>query len=166
MAPNAGTDGSPDGAVGNASPDYARDGDDPVRLPSPALMEAIGGCRLLSVDRSLGVVRAEFTARPEFCHTDGTIVQGGFVSAWLDFAMAFATVNRTRGAYRVASLELKVSFLEAVGPGKVIVEGRVLRLGRRVAFLEATLFDTSGRRLATGSSTALLVAANPSADTA
>jgi acyl-CoA thioesterase len=129
----------------------------PACQPSPALMEAIGGCRMLSVDAERGVVRAEFTARPEFCHTNGTIVQGGFVTAWLDFAMAHAAINRTRDQFGVASLEIKVSFLERVGPGAVIVEGRVLRLGRRVAFLEATLSDASGRTLATATSTAMLV---------
>jgi acyl-coenzyme A thioesterase PaaI-like protein len=38
----------------------------------------------------------------------------------------------------------------------VIAEGRVLRMGRRVAFLEASLFDPAGVVLATASSTALL----------
>lgn len=136
-------------------------GDPPIYAPPAALMDAIGGCRLLSLDSTRGIVRAEFTARPEFCHTDGTIVQGGFVTAWLDFAMAFATINRTKGASGVASLELKVSFLERVGPGKVIVEGRVLRLGRRVAFLEASLFDAAGRTLAAATSTAMLIPTDP-----
>jgi acyl-CoA thioesterase len=136
-------------------PDAVAGGAPPL-MPSPTLMDAIGGCRVLSIDAQRGVARAEFTARPEFCHTHGTIVQGGFVTAWLDFAMAFATIHRTGGAHGVASLEMKVSFLERVGPGKVIVEGRVLRLGRRVAFLEATLFDPSGRMLATATSTAML----------
>jgi acyl-coenzyme A thioesterase PaaI-like protein len=57
----------------------------------------------------------------------------------------------------VASLEVKVSFLRRVGPGKVVAEGRVIRMGRRVAFLEASLFDAgTGVLLATASSSALI----------
>lgn len=126
-------------------------------LPPGPLLDTMGGCRVLSVDPEAGVVRAEFTARPEFCHTNGTIVQGGFITAWLDFSMAFATMARTRRQFNVASLDIKVSFLERVGPGKVVVEGRVVRLGKRVAFLEASLFDPGERLLATASSSAMLV---------
>jgi acyl-coenzyme A thioesterase PaaI-like protein len=52
---------------------------------------------------------------------------------------------------------VKVSFLRRVGPGKVVAEGRVIRMGRRVAFLEASLFDAgTGVLLATASSSALI----------
>ena len=40
--------------------------------------------------------------------------------------------------------------------GRVLAEGRVTRMGRRVAFLDASLFDDSGVLLATASSSALL----------
>jgi uncharacterized protein (TIGR00369 family) len=70
--------------------------------------------------------------------------------------MAQAVIVRAAEPVGVASLELKVNFLQRVGPGRVIAEGRVLRMGRRVAFLEASLFDPAGAVLATASSTALL----------
>jgi acyl-coenzyme A thioesterase PaaI-like protein len=38
----------------------------------------------------------------------------------------------------------------------VVAEGRVQRIGRRVAFLEARLTDPEGALLATASSTAML----------
>jgi acyl-coenzyme A thioesterase PaaI-like protein len=51
-----------------------------------------------------------------------------------------------------------VSFLKAVPPGDVLAEGRVLRRGRRVVFLEASLFNADGTELlATASSTGLIV---------
>ncbi len=133
-------------------------GDPAGLLPLPAveLLQSMGFVRVLSVDRELGRVRAEFEAQRRFCHTDGTIVQGGFVTAWLDFAMAHAAFLKAGLDVGVASLELKVSFLQRVGPGRVIAEGRVQRLGRRVAFLEASLTDPAGTLLATASSTAML----------
>jgi uncharacterized protein (TIGR00369 family) len=127
-----------------------------LSLPEDGLLESMGFVQVLSTDRKLGVVRAEFEAMKRFCHTNGTIVQGGFISGWLDFSMAQAVIVRAAEPVGVASLELKVNFLQRVGPGRVIAEGRVLRMGRRVAFLEASLFDPAGVVLATASSTALL----------
>jgi uncharacterized protein (TIGR00369 family) len=127
-----------------------------LSLPEDGLLESMGFVQVLSTDRKLGVVRAEFEAMKRFCHTKGTIVQGGFISGWLDFSMAQAVIVRAAEPVGVASLELKVNFLQRVGPGRVIAEGRVLRMGRRVAFLEASLFDPAGVVLATASSTALL----------
>jgi acyl-CoA thioesterase len=130
-------------------------------LPAVDLLESMGFVRIVAVDREAGRVRAEFDALPRFCHTDGTVVQGGFITAWLDFTMAQAALARSGHAIGVASLELKVSFLRRVGPGRVVAEGRVRRLGARVAFLEASLFDVDGALLATASSTAMTVPARP-----
>jgi uncharacterized protein (TIGR00369 family) len=128
-------------------------------LPSTELLASMGFVAIVSADREVGRVRAAFDALPRFCHTDGRIVQGGFVTAWMDFAMAHAALLRTGHSIGVASLELKVSFLQRVGPGRVLAEGRVQRMGRRVAFLEASLFDDRDTLLATASSTAMLTPA-------
>jgi uncharacterized protein (TIGR00369 family) len=126
-------------------------------LPGSDLLDAMGFVRVVEVDREGGRVRAEFDVQPRFCHTDGTIAQGGFVTAWLDFTMAQAAIVRGGpGIAGVATLELKVSFLQRVGPGRVIAEGRVQRMGRRVAFLEASLHDPRGTLLASASSTAIV----------
>jgi acyl-CoA thioesterase len=130
---------------------------DPLPLPSAELLESMGFVRIVDVDRVEGRVRAEFAALPRFCHTEGTIVQGGFVTAWLDFAMAHAALLRTGHDVGIATLELKVSFLQRVGPGRVFAQGRVQRLGKRVAFLDAALTDTAGVRLASASSTAMVI---------
>ncbi len=132
------------------------DFDEKVRT-GKALMEAMGNFHILSWDPQRRVLRAGFTVRREFCHTNGTIAQGGFVTAWLDAAMAHAVHHDTDQQINVASLEIKVSFLEKVGPGPGTVEGRVVRRGKRVAFLEASLFDGQGRLAATATSTGMLI---------
>lgn len=134
---------------------------DALTLPSTELLASMGFVRIVAVDAQAGLVRAEFDALPRFCHTGGTIVQGGFVTAWMDFAMAHAAFVRSGRDVGIASLELKVSFLQRVGPGRVVSEGRVQRIGRRVAFLEASLRDLQGALLATASSTAMVVPAGP-----
>ena len=146
-------------SVGSAPthPDGTRRDAGDVPLPAVELLGSMGFVRIVEADRGEGRVRAEFDALPRFCHTDGTIVQGGFVTAWLDFSMAQAALLRTGHDVGIASLELKVSFLQRVGPGRVVAEGRVTRLGRRVAFLEGRLSDREGVLLATASSTAMII---------
>ena len=122
-----------------------------------ALMESIGGFHVLSWDADQHLLRAGFTVRREFCHTNGSIAQGGFVTAWLDAAMAHAVHHDTDDQFNVATLEIKVNFLERVGPGPGTVQGRVVRRGKRVAFLEAELFDSQGKLAATATSTGMLI---------
>lgn len=122
------------------------------------LSRAIGWKRLSSWNSDTRTLRAVFEVRPEFCHSSGTVAQGGFVTAWLDASMAQATMRDTNFESNIATLELKVSFLKPVAPGEVLAEGRVLRRGKRVVFLEASLFNADGTDLlATATSTGLIV---------
>lgn len=126
-----------------------------IETNTQPLLRAMGFDRLLHSDPQ-GVARVRFLPRSEFAHTEGTIVQGGFITAWLDNSMAFAVVAREPGV-SLASLELKVSFLERVGVAPVEAEARVLRWGGSVVFLEATLFSQEGQVLARASSTGKLL---------
>lgn len=129
--------------------------------PDRPLCRAIGLIGLLDHDPQSRSVRVNYQVRPEFCHSNGTTAQGGFVTAWLDHSMACAVVHDSGGELNVASLEIKVSFLEAVRPGTVTTEARVLRRGKRVAFMEGRLLDSAGKLLATASSSGLLVPYTP-----
>jgi uncharacterized protein (TIGR00369 family) len=123
-----------------------------------ALSESMGGFHVTGWDPQRKVVHAAFTVRREYCHTNGTIAQGGFITAWLDAAMAHAVIHDTGHAQTVFSLEIKVSFYEKVGPGEGRVEGRVIRRGKRVAFLEAALYGPDGKLAAEATSTGMLAA--------
>jgi uncharacterized protein (TIGR00369 family) len=85
-------------------------------------------------------------------------VHGGYAATLLDSACGIA-VHSQLGANRGhTTLELKVSYLRGLSDrsGTVRTTGRVLSLGRRVAFAEATLHDGEGRLCATATSTLLL----------
>jgi acyl-coenzyme A thioesterase PaaI-like protein len=127
------------------------------KFPS-TLMQTIGFAELLRSDAQVGAARVRFIARPEFAHTNGTIVQGGIITAWLDCSMAFAVMSREPDT-GLASLELKVTFLERVDVSTFEVEARVLRWGRSVVFLEADLHAQDGRLCARASSTGKLLKA-------
>lgn len=122
-----------------------------------ALQESMGDFHVVAWEPQTRSVRGAFTVRREYCHTNGTIAQGGFVTAWLDAAMAHAVLHDTEHAQGVVSLEIKVSFLERVGPGEGTVVGRVVRRGKRVAFLEGELYNADGRLAAQATSTGMLV---------
>ena len=121
-----------------------------------ALSESMGDFHVTGWDAQRKVATAAFTVKREYCHTNGTIAQGGFITAWLDAAMAHAVIHDTGHAQTVFSLEIKVSFYEKVGPGAGRVEGRVIRRGKRVAFLEAALYNAEGKLAAEATSTGLL----------
>ena len=57
----------------------------------------------------------------------------------------------------VPTLELKISFLEAAGPGFVTAEGRVLRWGGSVGFLDGDIKDDKGRVVVHATSTIKIV---------
>lgn len=120
-----------------------------------ALQQHIGYVRMLASEPS-GRVRVEYEGRPEFTHSEGTTVQGGILTAWLDHAMARAIAARDAEA-GLASLEIKVSFLARVPPGPCVAEARIVKWGRTVAFLEAELIAVDGTVMTRASSTGMLV---------
>lgn len=122
-----------------------------------ALFESMGNFHVIAYDAETKSATAGFTVRREYCHTNGTIAQGGFITAWLDATMAQAALHATDHEYSVASLEIKVSFLERVGPGEGRAVGRVVRLGKRVAFMEGELLNPEGKLAAQATTTAILV---------
>ena len=126
-----------------------------------ALYDSMGGFHVMAWDAAAKALTAGFTVRREYCHTNGTIAQGGFVTAWLDAAMAHAVLYDSDRQLNVASLEIKVTFLERVGPGPGTAIGRIVRRGKRVAFLEGDLFNADGKLAAQATSTGLIIPMTP-----
>ena len=97
-----------------------------------------------------------YRARMDMCHSGG-IVQGGFVTGWIDAAMAHVVMARTNFEFSPLSLEIKVSFLQSASPGLIVAEAWIERMGRSTAFLEGHIKNEAGEVLAKGSSTVRLV---------
>jgi uncharacterized protein (TIGR00369 family) len=111
---------------------------------------------LIHVDQARGSVRLKMVGLPQWCNPRGAL-QGGFVTAMLDEAMAIAGIVAGEMAFAVPTLELKTTFLRPCPAGPVEAEGRVIRWGKSAAFLEADLYDSEGRHVARASSTVLPV---------
>jgi uncharacterized protein (TIGR00369 family) len=87
-------------------------------------------------------------------HLQGeAIVQGGILTTMLDFAMAFAVLARLAPNQSAATLNLSVNFLRPARAGRLQAEGRIERLGARVAFATAQLQEADGRLVASATST-------------
>ena len=97
-----------------------------------------------------------YRARMDHCHSGG-IVQGGFVTGWIDAAMAHLVMARTNYEFSPLSLEIKVSFLAPAAPGLIVAEAWIERMGKSTAFLEGHIRNERGEILAKGSSTVRLV---------
>ncbi len=119
------------------------------------LSRALGLVRRVQVDPA-GRATLEYEAGRHMCHSGG-VVQGGFISGWLDSAMAHAVIARTGFEMTPMSLELKVSFFAPARPGRVFAEAWVEKAGRSTCFTEARLLDPKGVVLAKASSTIRLI---------
>lgn len=110
------------------------------------------------VDKSEpGVTVWTMTPGEQFANPVG-VMQGGFVTAFADTAMASATITNLKGRkVFTANTELKISFLRGVPIGEPITcTARVIGGGQRVTFVEAEVSDAAGTLLAKASSTYLL----------
>jgi acyl-CoA thioesterase len=126
-------------------------------IPSPAgaeLSATLGLVRIVEMDAA-GRAVLEYRAGQHMCHSGG-VVQGGFVTGWIDAAMAHAAIGMAGPDVAPMSLELKVSFFAPARPGTVIAEGWVERRGRSTCFFEGRLLDGAGKVLAKASSTLML----------
>ena len=127
-----------------------------MKAEEPAAVRTLNG-ELLDIDSARGYARLRFEIVPAFCHSQGRICQGGFLTGMVDTAMANAAIVKGRLAVAVPTLEVKVSFFEAMGPGIVYAEGRVLRWGGSVGFLDGELKDEKGRLIVHATSTVKIV---------
>lgn len=114
------------------------------------------GFEIVALNQDEGFVEARFVASEAFANPMGQ-VQGGFVCAFLDEIMAVAGIVKLGLGHVMPTLEMKTSFLRPTmaDGGSLRGVGRVVRLGKTVAFLEGELFDAQGRLLAKASATAL-----------
>ena len=90
-------------------------------------------------------------------------VHGGYAATVLDSACGCAVHSCLLAGQGYTTLELKVAYHRALndqsGPGRA--EGKLVTLGRRVAFSEARLVDARGRLCASATSTLLVFPIEP-----
>jgi uncharacterized protein (TIGR00369 family) len=126
-------------------------------LPMPPVAETLGWT-LRAIDAEAGTIEVGFTAGEAFLNPTGA-VQGGFLAAMLDDTMGPAVFAMGKGAIFAPTIDLNVSFLKSAKPGTFVGKGRVVSLGKSIAFLEGELFDESGTLVARATATARVMEA-------
>jgi uncharacterized protein (TIGR00369 family) len=113
------------------------------QLPRPPIAELLDA-RLVSIDEG----SARFECVPdESTYNPIGLVHGGMLCTLLDSAAGCAVHTMLAPGVGYSTIEIKVSFMAAVraDTGTIEAEGRVLRLGRQVAFAEAHARTADGK---------------------
>ncbi len=81
------------------------------------------------------------------------VVHGGILAALADTTGAIAAYTAVPRGVELATLELKINYLEPVPGGRVKAEAKVLRAGRNFIVVECEIFNESGSLAAKASMT-------------
>lgn len=126
------------------------------RFPTPPCATLLS-LDILEADRENGRVKIAFTAKLEFCNASGN-VQGGFLAAMIDDCMGPAILIATDAKSFPSTIDLNVQFLAPAKPGQLIGQGRVVKIGKTIGFVEAELEDAAGGLIARATSTVRITA--------
>ena len=128
------------------------------RFETPAASQLLGWT-LLAIDPAAGTIEIGFTADERFGNPQG-FVQGGIIGAMLDGTHGPALFAHVDGAVFPVTVDFNISFIKAARFGSFIGKGRLVSMGKTIAFTEAELFDESGDLVARGTFTSRLVASS------
>jgi uncharacterized protein (TIGR00369 family) len=124
------------------------------RYPTPRCAQLLG-LDILEADAKKGWIRVGFVAKQEFCNASGAI-QGGFLTAMLDDTMGPAVIIMTNAELYPTTIDMNVIFLASARPGPLFGEATVLQLGKTIGFIEASLVDARGAKIARATSSVRL----------
>ena len=85
-----------------------------------------------------GRVVARMAFQPDNLRPGGT-VSGPAMMGLADYTMYALVMSLDREAVAAVTININVNFLQKPPPGAVIAEGRMIKLGRRLAVAEVTL---------------------------
>jgi len=72
------------------------------------------------------------------------VVHGGILASLADTAGAMAAYPLVPRGTRLATVEMKINYLESVDRGLITARSRVLRLGRTLVITECEILDANG----------------------
>jgi uncharacterized protein (TIGR00369 family) len=103
------------------------------------------------IKASVGSITAEFTVREDQCN-HAQVMHGGIISTMLDEIMGMTLIT-VEIEHLYVTINLHVDFLFGAKAGeKVTAVSEVFRVGKKIANVEAKLYNAEGKLLAKGSS--------------
>ena len=110
-------------------------------LKKPPKFLEILGSQGFKFDDELGTSVMSFVINKDFTHSNETIVQGGFITAMLDAAMAHLIILKRNGEVNPLSLNINVNFIAPGAPGEFVAKGEITKMGKSIAFTSSELFQ-------------------------
>lgn len=115
------------------------------------------GVRLVAADPQAGTLVLELPMRPELIgNVTRGMAHGGAVSALIDAAAGAAaalSLPDLRAAPGIATIDMRVDYLEPGRGDRLVAEARVMRAGRRVIVVRVDVSDANGTLVALGTAT-------------
>ena len=112
---------------------------------------------LLEIDTETGFAKIAYELGEPHFNRFGAL-HGGAIACVMDDVIAIAAGLVLQWGEIAPTLEMKVSYLSQGAAGKHIAEARVIKRGRQINFLEATLVNVSGKLIATSTATIMIAA--------
>ena len=122
---------------------------------TPEYMKQLSG-KILEIDFKNETLKMSFFAKEDICHSNGTIIQGGFTTVMMDSCMAFLVMELTDFIFTPMSIDINVAFLAAGRPGALECKSKIIKLGKSIGFANAEL-SQNNELIATASSSLKLV---------
>ena len=86
----------------------------------------------------------EFIPTKDITHSNGTIVQGGFVSGMLDASMSQYLIYLSEGKQAPLTLDLDVKFLKSCVPDHMVIsKSKIIKKGKSIAFTRGELIQNN-----------------------
>jgi len=126
------------------------------RAPVPRAAQTLG-LEFIDADVEDGTIELAFAATEAFTNPTGNVL-GAFQAAMLYDTMGPALLATLAPDEFQSTLQLSVSFLRPVRPGRLTGRGHVVHRAGDLVFLEASLADADGLVIATATATARVIA--------
>jgi len=137
---------TPEASLQPGSGRKARPDDMPVgRLIGFEIKEGADGRAVVTLD-----------AGPQHANPMGTL-HGGILCDIADAAMGIAFASTLSSDESFTTIELKINFFRPVWKAFLRAEGKVVRRGSRVGYVECEIFDENDRMVAKASSTCMVL---------
>ena len=111
--------------------------------------------QILELDTDNGWVKIAYDLGAPHFNRFGAL-HGGSIACVMDDVLAVAAGLVAQWGEIAPTLEMKVSYLNQGGAGKHIAEARVLKRGRQINFLEASLARENGKVISTATATIMI----------
>ncbi len=126
------------------------------RVPVPAAAATLG-FEFIDADIEAGTIEVAFSATEAFTNPAGNVL-GAFLAAMLYDTVGPALLATLEPGQFQSTVQLNVSFLRPVRPGRIVAKGRIVHRAGDLAFLEASLLDAEAAVITTATATARVTA--------